>query len=51
MRSQKKELKENKKRELEKIQDFMRQENGKVLVSLEEGGRLERVILDMYKRF
>ncbi len=29
----------------------MKQENGKVLFSLEEGGRLEKVILDMYKRF
>jgi hypothetical protein len=30
---------------------FMKQENGKVLGSLEEGGRLEKIILDMYKRF
>ena len=29
----------------------MDQENGKVLINLEQGGRLERVILDMYKRF
>lgn len=29
----------------------MKQENGKVLLSLEEGSRLEKVILGMYKRF
>lgn len=29
----------------------MEQQNGKVLVNLEEGGKLEQIILDMYKRF
>lgn len=40
LRAQKKELKASKKKELSKINDFMSQENGKVLLSLEEGGRL-----------
>jgi len=29
----------------------MQQENEKVLVNLSEGGRLEKIIMDMYKRF
>ena len=50
LRNQKKELKENKKQELKRIKDFIDQENNKVLMNLEEGGPLERMIIDMYKR-
>lgn len=36
---------------MKKIKDLIDQENEKVLMDLEEGGRLERMIIDMYKRF
>jgi hypothetical protein len=48
---QKRELKEAKKQELKVIENALKQENEKVLMSLEEGGRLEQIIMQMYKRF
>ena len=47
----KKELKEAKKKELKQIENVLRSDNEKVLMSLEEGGRLEDIIMKMYKRF
>ena len=38
--AQKRELKEAKKKELEQIENVLRDNNEKVLMSLEEGGRL-----------
>lgn len=49
LRKQKKELKENKRMEYEKIKDFLTQRNEKVLMKLQEGRRMERRIIDMYK--
>lgn len=40
----------SKKDDLNKIENFIRQENEKMLMTLEEGGRLEKCIMDMYKR-
>jgi predicted secreted Zn-dependent protease len=47
----KRELKAAKMDELRKIEQAIRQDNEKALMSLEEGGRLEQLILQMYKRF
>ena len=47
----KKELKEAKKKELKQIENVLRSDNEKVLMNLEEGGRLEDIIMKMYKRF
>lgn len=50
-RKQQKELRVQKKQELASIENFIKQENNKVLMAMEDGERLERVILDMYKRY
>ncbi len=47
----KKELKMSKKEELKKIESAMREHNEKVLMQLQQGGRLEKIIMEMYKRF
>jgi hypothetical protein len=47
----KKELKETKKSDLKRIENFLREDNEKALMILEEGGQLERIIMQMYKHF
>ena len=51
LREQRREMKEQKKKELGIIEDFIKQENEKVLMSMEEGGRLEQIIMELYKRY
>jgi len=47
---QRKELKEAKKQELKRIENVLCSDNERVLMGLEEGGRLEQIILKMYKK-
>lgn len=51
LRKQKKELKQNKTKELKNIRSYIEQENHKLLMQFEEGGSLERTIMNMYKKF
>jgi hypothetical protein len=49
-KQQRKELREAKRRELQKIENVLQSDNQRVLMNLEEGGRLEQLILKMYKK-
>jgi hypothetical protein len=47
----KKELKDMKKMDLKNLKNLIRQENDRILMELEAGGRMERLILEAYGKF
>jgi hypothetical protein len=47
----KRELKEMKKMDLGNLQNLIKQENERILMELEDGGRMERLILEAYGKF